>query len=67
MTWLPAAADAALRAALVAELTVINAKGEPITHPLIPLWDGERIYMTSSVLFSKKVEHISAIPKSASR
>ena len=63
MTWLPAVVDSVLRAALVAELTVVNRKGEPITHPLIPLWDGERIYMTSSVLFSKKVEHIKRNPK----
>ncbi|HET8778094.1 MAG TPA: pyridoxamine 5'-phosphate oxidase family protein, partial [Candidatus Limnocylindria bacterium] len=32
--------------------------GRPITHPLIPLYDGERIYLHSSTLFSKKLEHI---------
>jgi hypothetical protein len=58
MAWVPPCVDEALRAALVAELTVINGLGEPITHPLIPLWDGQRIYMTSSVLFSKKLEHL---------
>jgi general stress protein 26 len=63
MTWVPEAVDSVLRAALVAELTVVNGKGEPVTHPLIPLWDGERVYMTSSVLFSKKVEHIKRNPK----
>lgn len=62
-TWIPAGVDAVLRTALVAELTVVNGRGEPVTHPLIPLWDGERIYMTSSVLFSKKVEHIKRNPK----
>jgi general stress protein 26 len=58
MSWIPAPVDDLLRVALVSELTVVGSKGEPITHPLIPLWDGERIYLTSSVLFSKKLEHI---------
>jgi len=58
MTWIPAQVQELLETALVCELTVVGRKGEPITHPLIPLWDGERIYMTSSVLFSKKLEHI---------
>jgi general stress protein 26 len=58
MSWVPAEVDALLRAALVGELTVVGARGEPVTHPLIPLWDGERLYLTSSVLFSKKLEHI---------
>ncbi len=52
-----------LNAALVGELTVIDDKGRPVTHPLIPLYDGERIYLTSSVLFSRKLEHIKANPK----
>jgi general stress protein 26 len=63
VSWVPEAVDAVLRAALVAELTVVNRRGETLTHPLIPLWDGERVYMTSSVLFSKKVEHIKRNPK----
>jgi len=63
MTWIPPAVDAVLRRALVAELTVVGQSGQPVTHPLIPLWDGERLYMTSSVLFSKKVEHIKRNPK----
>jgi general stress protein 26 len=50
-------------AALVAELTVINDRGRPISYPLIPLYDGSRIYMTSSALFSKKLRHIKANPK----
>jgi hypothetical protein len=29
-----------------------------VTHPLIPLSDGELVYLTSSVLFSRKLEHI---------
>ena len=55
---LPEAIEELLNAALVAELTVINDGGRPVSYPLIPLYDGERIYMTSSVLFSKKLEHI---------
>ena len=58
MSWMPTTVDDLLRVALVSELTVVNGDGQPITHPLIPLWDGERIYLTSSVLFSKKLEHI---------
>lgn len=58
MSWIPEPVDQLLRAALVSELTVVGRRGEPVTHPLIPLWDGERIYMTSSVLFSRKLEHI---------
>jgi hypothetical protein len=49
-----------LEKALVAELTVVDGRDRPVTYPLIPLWDGERIYMTSSTLFSRKLEHINA-------
>ncbi len=51
-----------LDAALVGELTVIDGTGRPVTCPLIPLWDGEKIYMTSSTLFSRKLEHIKDNP-----
>lgn len=60
---LPDAIEELLNAALVSELTVLDETGTPITYPLIPLYDGERIYMTSSVLFSKKLEHIKSNPK----
>ena len=60
---LPEPVEELLRAALVAELTVIDEKGSPVTYPLIPLYDGERVYMTSSVLFSRKLEHIKANPR----
>ena len=52
-----------LETALVGELTAIDANGRPVTYPLIPLWDGEKIYLTSSVLFSRKLEHIRANPR----
>ena len=63
MGTLPAPIEALLEAALVAELTVVDDRGRPVTYPLIPLYDGERIYLTSSVLFSRKLEHIKANPK----
>ena len=47
----------------MAELTVIDPRGRPVTHPLIPLYDGRRILMTSSVLFSRKLDHIKANPR----
>jgi general stress protein 26 len=55
---LPQPIEELLDAALVAELTVVDDQGRPVTHPLIPLYDGEKIYLTSSVLFSRKLEHI---------
>lgn len=58
MTWLPEPVQGLLRSALVAELTVTRADGRLMTYPLIPLFEGDRIYMTSSVLFSKKLQHI---------
>jgi general stress protein 26 len=54
---------ALLDVALVAELTVIDQAGRPITYPLIPLSDGRVVYLTSSVLFSRKLRHIKANPK----
>src|SRR5947208_9531789 len=60
---LPAPIEELLNSALVGELTVIDESGRPVTHPLIPLYDGERIYLTSSVLFSRKLEHIKANPR----
>ncbi|HEX2267139.1 MAG TPA: pyridoxamine 5'-phosphate oxidase family protein [Actinomycetota bacterium] len=60
---LPAEIEELLNTALVGELTVLDERGRPVTHPLIPLYDGETIYLTSSVLFSKKLEHVKANPK----
>jgi general stress protein 26 len=65
MAWLPAPVVELLDAALVADLTVLDTRGRPVTHPLIPFWDGERILMTSSALFSRKVEHIRRDPRVA--
>ena len=60
---LPVEVEQLLNAALVAELTVVAPSGRPVTYPLIPLYDGKHIYMTSSVLFSRKLEHIKANPR----
>lgn len=60
---LPEPIEELLNAALVSELTVLDPSGRPVTYPLIPLYDGEHIYMTSSVLFSKKLEHIKNDPR----
>jgi general stress protein 26 len=65
MTTLPGPVEELLDAALVGELTVVDSTGRPVTYPLIPLYDGERIYLTSSTLFSRKLEHIKANPKVA--
>jgi len=60
---LPEQIEELLNSALVGELTVLDPEGGLVTHPLIPFYDGELIYLTSSVLFSKKLEHIKSNPK----
>lgn len=62
---LPEIAEPIVNAALVAEFTVIDANGRPITHPMIPLYDGRFVYVHSSILFSKKLTHVRANPKVA--
>ena len=62
MAWLPKPVEDLLEVALVGELTVIGRDGRPVTHPLIPLFDGEHIYLHSSTLFSKKLQHIKRDP-----
>jgi general stress protein 26 len=63
MSILPGPVEELLGAALVGELTVVDGSGHPVTYPLIPLYDGEKIYLTSSTLFSRKLEHIKGNPK----
>lgn len=60
---LPRPVEDALNRALVAEFTALDGRGRPVTHPMIPIYDGDKIYLHSSVLFSKKVEHIRRNPK----
>jgi general stress protein 26 len=63
MSEMPAPVVELLDRALVAELTVIGKGGKLRTDPLIPMWDGEKILMTSSVLFSRKLEDIKRNPR----
>ena len=65
MAPIPEPVEQLLEAALVGELTVVDGHGRPVTYPLIPLYDGERVYLTSSTLFSRKLEHIRANPRVA--
>jgi hypothetical protein len=58
MATVPEPVTRLLDAALVGELTVIDGAGRPVTYPLIPLWDGDKVYLTSSSLFSRKLQHI---------
>jgi general stress protein 26 len=62
MSWIPGPVAELIDAALVTELSVIRGDGRPITYPLIPLWDGEKVLMTSSILFSRKLEHVKDNP-----
>jgi general stress protein 26 len=63
MATLPEPVERLLESALVGELTVVNPDGRPVTYPLIPLYDGDKVYLTSSTLFSRKLEHIKGNPK----
>ncbi len=65
MTWVPAPVVDLMEAALVTELSVVRRDGRPITYPLIPLWNGEKVLMTSSILFSRKLEHLKDNPRVA--
>ncbi len=62
---LPQEVEAVLEGALVAILTVVNERNEPVSHPMLPLYDREKgvLYFTSSILFSKKLEHIKKNPR----
>lgn len=60
-----AIAEEIMEKALVSSLSYLTPTGEISTHPMLPLYSRERkkLYMTSSILFSKKVEHIKKYPK----
>ncbi|MEA2683531.1 MAG: hypothetical protein QOK05_1859 [Chloroflexota bacterium] len=62
-TTMPAPVVELLEKALVGELTVLDQAGRPRTDPLIPMWDGTHVLMTSSVLFSRKLEDIKRDPR----
>src|ERR671921_697855 len=63
MPTLPEPVEQLLDAALVGELTVVDGAGRPVTYPLIPLYDGQHVYLTSSTLFSRKLGHIKRNPQ----
>ena len=60
---LPPDVEEVLNAALVCEFTVVTAAGRPVSHPMIPLYDGEKLYLHSSILFSRKLAHVRENPK----
>lgn len=60
---LPAPVVELLNAALVAELTVVGEGGRLRTDPMIPFWDGRHVLMTSSILFSRKLQEIKKNPR----
>lgn len=65
MGGIPSYVEDVLDGALVSILTVINEAGEPVSHPMLPLYDRSSglLYFTSSILFSKKLEHIKRTPR----
>jgi general stress protein 26 len=65
MALLPPYVEDVFEKSLVALLTTVNERKEPVTHPMLPLYErgSGRIYFTSSLLFSRKLEHIKRYPK----
>jgi len=47
--------------ALVRELTVISRVGRPIGHPMIPLHDGEKLYLQLERPVLQKLTHIQIV------
>ena len=46
---------------LVCELTVISRVGRPIDHPMIPLYDGEKLYLQLERPVLQKLTHIQIV------
>ena len=67
MSTLPEPIERLLDAALVGELTVVDSTGHPVTYPLIPLYDGERIYVTSSTATAVRSRTPSSLCGTATR
>jgi hypothetical protein len=59
---MPAEVEELLTSCLVAEVTHFG-RDRMYTDPMIPLWDGERIMFTSSILFSRKLQRIKRDPR----
>ncbi len=64
-SWLPQQVIQLIDIALVTEMSVVRHDGRPVTYPLIPMWDGRNVVMTSSILFSRKLEHCKDNPRVA--
>ncbi len=64
MVKIPPWAEEVFERYLVCEFTTID-DGKPITFPLLPFYDppSGKLIITSSILFSKKVEHMKRHPK----
>lgn len=62
---IPAYVEEVFSGALVAILSYLDSKGWISSHPMLPLYDPakQRLYFTSSILFSKKLEHIKRNPR----
>jgi general stress protein 26 len=58
--YLPDEYESVIEKALVCSFTIIKSNGRLSTHPMIPLYDrpSGKIYLTSSLLFTKKVEEV---------
>ena len=65
MPKIPEHVEKILDNALVCAFTCLDRKNRPVTHPLLPLYDREKgkIYFTSSILFSKKLEYVKNNPR----
>ncbi|MEM3124077.1 MAG: pyridoxamine 5'-phosphate oxidase family protein, partial [Nitrososphaerota archaeon] len=62
---IPPQVEQVFEGALVSILSYPTRGGWISSHPMLPLYDREkgRLYFTSSILFSKKLEHIKKNPK----
>jgi general stress protein 26 len=58
-------AETIMENALVSYLSVVTPSGDVLTSPMLPLYSRERkrLYMTSSILFSKKIDYIRKNPR----
>ncbi len=58
---IPEPVERILDGALVCELTVISRVGHPISHPMIPLYDGEKLYLQLERPVLQKLTHIQIV------
>jgi hypothetical protein len=58
---IPERTERILDGALVWELTVISRGGHPISHPMIPLYDGEKLYPKPEHPVLQELAHIQIV------